>query len=186
MLLGRLQVALGSVELRPRRGSPELQRWPESFGRSLDNHFLIEAFLCQVWLFSVLLGRLQVAPGGIELRPRRSQEVRGSPELQNDGLRALEEAWMTTFRFRHFSVKSGGFLCFWGDSGWLHECPTASKKLLGGQGKPRPAEQWSESSGRSLDDDFPVEALFCQVGLFSVLLERLRLAPGVSSCVQGG
>jgi hypothetical protein len=46
-------------------------------------------------LFSVLLGCLQVAPGGVELRPRRSQEVRGSPELQNGGLRSLEEAWMT-------------------------------------------------------------------------------------------
>ena len=31
-------------------------------------------FSCQVWLFSVLLGRLQV-PGGVELRPRRSQEI---------------------------------------------------------------------------------------------------------------
>ena len=37
--------------------------------------------------------RLQVAPGGVELHPQRSQEVRGSPELQNGGLRALEEAW---------------------------------------------------------------------------------------------
>ena len=34
-----------------------------------------------------------VAPGGVELRPRRSQEVKGRPELQNGGLRALEEAW---------------------------------------------------------------------------------------------
>ena len=53
----------------------------------------MEVFSCQVWSFSVLLGRLQVAPGGVELRPMRSQEVRGSPELQNGGLRALEEAW---------------------------------------------------------------------------------------------
>ena len=29
------------------------------------------------------------APGGMELGPRRSQEVRESPELQNCGLRAL-------------------------------------------------------------------------------------------------
>ena len=29
----------------------------------------------------------------MELRPWRSLEVRGSPELQNGGLRALEEAW---------------------------------------------------------------------------------------------
>ena len=71
-------------------------RWPEIFGRGLENDFLIEAFFCQVCSFSVVLGRLQVAPGGVELRPRRSQEVRGSPQLQNARLRALEEAWMTT------------------------------------------------------------------------------------------
>ena len=55
--------------------------------------FLLEAFFCQIWLFSVLLGRLGVVPGGVKLRPLRSHEVRGSPELQNGGLRALEEAW---------------------------------------------------------------------------------------------
>ena len=55
--------------------------------------FLLEAFFCQVWLFSVLLGRLRVAPGGVELSPCTSQEIRGGPELQNGGLRALEEAW---------------------------------------------------------------------------------------------
>ena len=63
----------------------------------------------------MLLGRLWEAPGGVELRPWRSQEVRGSPELQNGGLRALEEAW----------------------------------------------------------DDFLLEAFFCQVWSFSVLLGRL-------------
>ena len=50
----------------------------------------------------MLLGHVRVAPGAVELRPRRSQEVRGSPELQNGGLRALDEAWMTTSRLRHF------------------------------------------------------------------------------------
>ena len=48
---------------------------------------------CRVWLFSGAQGRHQVARGGVELRSRRSLEVRGSPELQNGGLRALEEAW---------------------------------------------------------------------------------------------
>ena len=65
--------------------------------------------------------RLQVAPGDVELRPSRSQEVRGSPQLQNGGLRALEEAWVTTFCLRHFSVKRRRFLCFWGVSRWLQE-----------------------------------------------------------------
>ena len=92
MLLGRLQVAPGGVELRPKedlgdQGKPRApERWPESSGRGLDNDFLIEAFSCQVWLFSLLLERLQVAPGGVDLRPRRSQEVRGSPELLNGSL----------------------------------------------------------------------------------------------------
>ena len=44
-------------------------------------------FLVKSGLFAVLLGRLQVAPGGIELSPRRSAEIRGSSEL--GGLRAL-------------------------------------------------------------------------------------------------
>ena len=64
---------------------------------------------CRVWLFSVLPGRLQVARGGVKLRPRSSLEVRGSPELQNGGVRALGEAWMMTSRLRHFSVKFGRF-----------------------------------------------------------------------------
>ena len=67
------------------------ERWPEGSGRGLDDDFLIQAFSCQVWSFSVLLGRLQVVAGGVELRPRRSQELRGSLEFQNGGLRALEE-----------------------------------------------------------------------------------------------
>ena len=53
---------------------------------ALDD-FLLEAFFCQVCLFSVFLGRLWVASGGVELRSWRSQEVRGSQELQNGGLR---------------------------------------------------------------------------------------------------
>ena len=43
-----------------------------------------------------------MAQGGVDLGPRKFQEVRGSPELQNGGLRALEDAWMTISRFRHF------------------------------------------------------------------------------------
>ena len=77
-------------------GSLELQNGGLRALEEAWNDFLIEAFSCQVWSFSVLRGRLQVARGGVELRPGRSQEVRGSPELQNGGLRALEEAWMTT------------------------------------------------------------------------------------------
>jgi hypothetical protein len=58
---------------------------------------------------SVFLGggvEIEQAPGRFKLHPRRSQEVRGRPKLQNGGLRAPEDAWMTTFRMRHFPVKS--------------------------------------------------------------------------------
>ena len=58
-----------------------------------------------------------LCPGGSELRPWRSQEVKGSLELQNGGLRALEEA-LDDFLF---SVKSVRFLCSRGVSGWLQE-----------------------------------------------------------------
>ena len=68
------------------------EQWAESSGRGVDDDFQVEAFFCHVWSFSVLLGRLQVAPGGVELRSRRSLEIRGSPELKNGGLRALGEA----------------------------------------------------------------------------------------------
>ena len=39
---------------------------------------------------------LPEARAGVKLGLRRSQEVRGSPELQNGSLRGLEEAWITT------------------------------------------------------------------------------------------
>ena len=54
--------------------------------------------------FPVISGtgvEIEQAPGGVKLHPRRSQEIRGRPELQAGGLRALEDAWMTTFRVRH-------------------------------------------------------------------------------------
>ena len=80
------------------------------FIRRTDIDFFVRMF----WYFNVLSGRVAlidifcvlrfwnlviwsfrvwVALGGFQLGPRRSQEVRGSPELQNGGLRALEEAW---------------------------------------------------------------------------------------------
>ena len=70
-------------------GSPQLQNGGLRALEEAWDDFLLEAF----WSFSVLLGRVQVVSGGVELRPWRSLEVRGSPELQNCGLRALEEAW---------------------------------------------------------------------------------------------
>ena len=60
------------------------------------------------------ISELPEAQGGVKQGPRRSQEVRGSPELQKGGLRALEEAWIKTSRLRYFSVKCLRFLCFGG------------------------------------------------------------------------
>ena len=79
----------------------------------MDDDFLIEAFYCQVWSFSVLWGRVQMAPEGVELRPWRSLEVRGSPELQNGGLRGLEEAW-DDFLLEEFSCQVCSFLVLLG------------------------------------------------------------------------
>ena len=59
---------------------------------SLDGRVLDATGFCQLWLCFLFLGRLQVAPGGVDLRPWRFQEVEGSPELQNGGLRTLEKA----------------------------------------------------------------------------------------------
>ena len=110
---GSRRCRAASKEVPRGQGKPKApERWLESSGRGLDDDFLFEAFSCQVWSFSVLLGRLQVSQGGVELRPRRSVEFRESHELQMGGLRALEEAWKMTFRLRHASVKFGRFLCF--------------------------------------------------------------------------
>ena len=92
----------GGSELRSWRsqevkGSLELQNGGLRVLEEALDDFLLEVCFCQVWSCSVFLGRLGVALGGVELHPWRSQEVKGSPELQNSGLRALEEAWMTIF-----------------------------------------------------------------------------------------
>ena len=50
-----------------------------------------------------------------------------------------------------------------GRPGGSRRCGAASKEVPGGEGKPRSPERWPESSGRSLDDDFLIEAFSCQV-----------------------
>ena len=47
-------------------------------------HFLFDRYLYVLW-------GVQVAPRSVELRLRRSQELRGSLKLQSGGLRGLEE-----------------------------------------------------------------------------------------------
>jgi hypothetical protein len=69
------EVPRGQGKARP----PE--RWRESSGRGLDDDFLIEAFSCQVWSFSVLLGRLQVVPGGCRAASWEVSEAQGKPRV---------------------------------------------------------------------------------------------------------
>ena len=119
---GSRRCPAGSKEVPGGQGKPRApERWPESPGRGLDDDFLLETFSCQVWVFFCVSGAFQVAPGGVQLGPRRSQEVRGSLELQNGGLRALGEAWMMTFCLRRFPVKCGSFSVCLGRSRWLQE-----------------------------------------------------------------
>ena len=125
VVLGRLKLVPEGVELRPRRslevkGSPELQNGGLRALEEARDDFLLETFSCQVCSFFVLLGRLKLAPGGVALRPWRSLEVRGSPELQNGGLRALEEAWVD-FLLEAFSCQVCSFLWFWGVSSWFQK-----------------------------------------------------------------
>ena len=72
----------GGVERGPdvRNCCSELLFWNSTFLRFLSSLVVVSAS--------------GTFPGGVKLRPRRSLEVRGSPELQNGGLRALGEAWM--------------------------------------------------------------------------------------------
>ena len=73
------------------RGSPPLQNGRLRAWKEAWDDFLLEAIPCQVWLFSVLLGRLQVTPR-CQVPTQEFLEVRRSPELQNDCLRALGKA----------------------------------------------------------------------------------------------
>ena len=97
MLLGRPKPVPEGVELRPWsslevRESPELQNGGLRALEQAWDDFLLETFSRQVCSFSVFLGRLKLVPEGVELRPWRSLQVRGSPELQNGGLRESSRA----------------------------------------------------------------------------------------------
>ena len=73
------------------RGSLELQNGCLRALKEAWDDFLLEAIPCQVWLFSVLLGRLQVAPR-CQVPTQEFIEARGSPELQNGCLKVLGKA----------------------------------------------------------------------------------------------
>ena len=72
-----------SKEVPGGQGKPRApERWPESSGRGLDDDSLTEAFSCQVWSFSVLLGRVQVIRGAL-LQHNVSRVIR---KRENDDL----------------------------------------------------------------------------------------------------
>ena len=68
-----------------------------------------DGFLVYGWSVCV-----KVAPGGVELRPRRSQKLRGSLELLNGSLRAREKVWIMISRLRHFL---SSLVVFWSSVG---------------------------------------------------------------------
>ena len=73
---------------------------------------------------------LILRPGSSPLLPWRSQDVGGSSQLWNGGLRALEEAWDDFLLEAFFcQVWFGRFLCSWGVPGGL---PEVSICVLGG------------------------------------------------------
>ena len=93
-------------------------------------------------MFFRITAVLFVAPGGVELRLRRSQEVRGSLELKNGSLRALEEALMMISRLRHFPVKFGR----WAQAVLAEEGLASSRAVPGAAGKASAPELWLEST----------------------------------------
>ena len=136
----------------------------------------------------MLQGRF-LAPGGSRKFRAASKEVSGGrakpTSPKNGGLRALGEVWMATFGLRHFPVKSGVFLCFFGRVKGSLRILKRSRVVQEGAGKPRAPERWPESSGRGISNDFLIEAFFCQVWSFSVFWGVSRWLQEVSSCVQG-
>ena len=152
-----------------------------------DLFFRFVIISCVSWEISRSRGgsSLQEAPGSVELRPRRSQQVRGSLQPQNGGLRALEEAWMATFGLRHFPVKSDVFLCYFGRVKGSLRVVTKSRVIQGGAGKPRAPDRWPESSGRGLENDFLIEAFSVKSARSQLFWVVSRWLQEVSSCVQG-
>ena len=72
-------------------------------------------------------------PRALERWPESSRTMEGSLELQNGGLRALEDAW-NDFEIEAFSVKSGRFLVLRRlqvTPGGVELCPRRSLELRG-------------------------------------------------------
>ena len=74
-----------------------------------------------------------MAPGGVKLCPRRSQEVKGSLELQNGGPRALNEAWMMTFVEAFSCQVWSSSVLVWAGSGLAKGSLAKSRAVPGGQ-----------------------------------------------------
>ena len=95
----------------------------------------------------MVLGRLKLV--GVELRPWKLEEVKGRPELQNGGLRDLEEAW-EDFLLEAFFCQVCSCSVAGSSQAGSRRCVAASLEVPGGQGKARAPQRWPESSGRGL------------------------------------
>ena len=74
---GSMRCRAASKEVTGGQGKPRApERWPESSGRGLDDHFQVEAFSVKFGRFLCVSRGLQVAPGGVE-RVNRGLERSG-------------------------------------------------------------------------------------------------------------
>ena len=76
---GSRRCRAASKEVSGGKGKARAQeRWTESCGKGLDHDFQVEAFSVKSGRFLCVFCGVQVAPGDVEQRPRRSQELKGS------------------------------------------------------------------------------------------------------------
>ena len=106
--------------------------------------------------------------------------MEGSLELQNGGLRALEEAW-NEFLIEAFVVKSGHFLCSEASSDGSRRVELCPRMFPGVQGKARAPEWCPESFGRGLGQ-IPASGIF----LLSLVVFCASVASpgGVELCLR--
>ena len=173
--------AQGSVKLGPRksqklRGSPELKkgglRMEDSRIGGLRG--LAKLRMAGFWMHQVLcIARWLrfLARFGTDKKSKNPSSLQDWPGIevfpailgcrvsrlldQPSGPLQCDQRWCYVHRFVvRFFVSA-----FWSISspGGSRRCRAASKEVSGGQGKPRAPERWPESSGRCLDDDFPIE-----------------------------
>ena len=120
-------------------------------------------------------GRVELHPEGVELRPWRLQEIKGRPELQNGGLRVLEEVW-DDFLLEAFFCQVCSFSVAGSSQAGCRRCGAASLEDLEVRGSPEP-HNGGLGALEEVWDDFLLEA-------FSVKFARFLWFWVVSSWFQ--